>query len=65
VWGPVGLVLSAVMGFFPDDRLASALEFAFLLVGGTAIVLADLDALRRRVGALAPASRLNASHPEV
>jgi hypothetical protein len=53
------------MGFFPDDRLASALEFAFLLVGGTAIVLADLDALRRRVGALAPASRLNASHPEV
>ena len=39
VWGPVALVLSVVVGFFPDNRTASAIEFALLLVGAAAIAL--------------------------
>ena len=37
VWGPVALVLSVVVGFFPDNRAASAVEFALLLAGTAAI----------------------------
>lgn len=39
IWGPVALVLSVVVGFFPDNRAASAVEFALLLVGTLAIAL--------------------------
>lgn len=39
VWGPVALLASVVMGFLPDNKVISAIEFVLLLVGTSAIAL--------------------------
>jgi hypothetical protein len=37
IWGPIALILAVVVGFFPDRRLWSVIEFSMLLIGTSAI----------------------------
>lgn len=37
IWSPIALVLAVVVGFFPDNNAASAIEFALVLLGTTAL----------------------------
>jgi hypothetical protein len=37
IWGPIALILAVVVGFFPDRRLWSVIEFSLLLIGTSAI----------------------------